>query len=163
MVEQKRRNTRCELGVRLALHNAGFRYRLDCRPHLDFRRRADIVFRQAKVAVFVDGCFWHGCPLHWKMPKRNASWWKNKIARNVARDADTTAFLEHQGWRVLRIWEHDDFLEAASRIGKAVQHRSRFNNRPPTKSSLLTTKHERQGGRATKKRVRPRLIAAAHP
>ncbi len=66
-----------------------------------------MVFIAAKLAVFVDGCFWHGCPLHSTKPKNNRDFWDQKLSRNVVRDAEQTQWLESQGWRVLRIWEHE--------------------------------------------------------
>lgn len=80
------------------------------------RRRADILFSKAKVAVFVDGCFWHSCPEHATWPASNAEWWLAKLTRNVARDRETDARLREQGWRPLRIWEHEDPSDAASRV-----------------------------------------------
>jgi DNA mismatch endonuclease, patch repair protein len=123
MVKQRRHDTQCEMRIRRALHKAGLRYRLHCRPEANFRRRADIVFRTAKVTVFVDGCFWHGCPLHWKIPRRNAAWWTEKINANVARDSHTTATLQAGGWCVIRIWEHEDAEKAAARVARIVRRR----------------------------------------
>lgn len=87
------------------------------------RRRADIVFRKARVAVFLDGCFWHGCPTHATQPKANADWWRTKLAANVARDRDTDDRLEREGWLVFRIWEHESPLDAGDRIERAVRER----------------------------------------
>jgi DNA mismatch endonuclease (patch repair protein) len=84
-------------------------------------RRVDIVFTRAKVAVFVDGCFWHGCPDHCVQPKANAAWWRTKIETNQRRDADTNLALAALGWRVIRVWEHDDVEAAAERIAHAVE------------------------------------------
>jgi DNA mismatch endonuclease (patch repair protein) len=86
----------------------------------DRRRRADVVFTRAKVAVFIDGCFWHGCPEHGTTPRTNTAFWSAKIERNRVRDADTTARLEALGWSVLRFWEHDDVATAAERVLRAV-------------------------------------------
>lgn len=87
-------------------------------------RRADIVFARAKVAVFMDGCFWHGCPEHFVPPRSNTEYWGPKIARNMERDRETTERLEALGWTVMRFWEHEDPLEAAGTILE-VLHRSR--------------------------------------
>jgi DNA mismatch endonuclease (patch repair protein) len=80
------------------------------------RRRADVLFSRARIAVFVDGCFWHSCPEHRTSPTNNAAWWQEKLARNVARDRSTDAHLRDRGWAVLRFWEHDDMTAAASQV-----------------------------------------------
>jgi DNA mismatch endonuclease (patch repair protein) len=123
MQVQRRRDTSCEMQVRSLLHRAGFRYRVDVRPLPDWRRRADLVFPRARTAVFIDGCFWHGCPDHRPLPKANASWWRLKLARNRERDAETNERLRAAGWTVLRVWEHEDPEDAAARIAKAVRAR----------------------------------------
>lgn len=93
---------------------------MDQAPIKGVRRRADLVFPRRKVAVFVDGCFWHSCPQHATFPKNNAQWWTDKLAANVVRDRDTDARLAEQGWTVIRIWEHEDPLVAAERVQKAL-------------------------------------------
>lgn len=103
-----RRDTRPELAVRRLLHARGWRYRVDFRLAPPLRVRADIVFTRARVAVFIDGCFWHSCSLHGTAPKANADYWGPKLARNVARDRQTDDDLAALGWRVLRFWEHED-------------------------------------------------------
>lgn len=123
MRTQRQRDTSCEMTVRRELHGRGLRYRVDCRPVLGLRRRADVVFRAVKVAVFIDGCFWHGCPLHWKPPHRHSVWWAQKIATNIQRDGGTTASLEDAGWLVIRVWEHDAAVSAAARIARLVFER----------------------------------------
>ncbi len=85
------------------------------------RRRADMVFGPARLAVFVDGCFWHGCPEHGTRPRSNEQWWQDKLERNRRRDADTNARLAAGGWRVLRVWEHEDVSEAAARVVSALR------------------------------------------
>ena len=108
------------MALRRALHAAGLRYRVD-RPILPGnRRRADIVFPTAKVAVFVDGCFWHSCPLHRSYPQANASWWADKLKANRLRDADTNKRLRCAGWHVERVWEHEAPATAAMRIESVV-------------------------------------------
>lgn len=114
------RDTGPELAVRRALHAMGLRYRVDHPLPFDRRRRGDIVFTRAKVAVFIDGCFWHGCPDHGVMPRTNSAFWAAKIARNRERDADTTARLVEQGWVVLRFWEHEDLPSIVERCIAAV-------------------------------------------
>ncbi|WP_425842697.1 very short patch repair endonuclease [Agrococcus sp. TSP3-2-1] len=120
-----RRDTAPEIAVRRLLHAAGLRYRVDF-PALssDRRRRADIVFTRRRVVVFIDGCFWHGCPEHFIAPKANAAYWGPKIARNIARDVDTNERLEAEGWRVLRFWEHEDPKAVAVAITAEVRARS---------------------------------------
>lgn len=117
------RDTAPEMAVRRALHAMGLRYRVNARPKPGFRRTADIVFRPAKVAVFVDGCFWHGCPEHYRAPESNVEYWWPKIARNVERDGETTAALEATGWLVLRFWEHDGLEATVATVAEAVRAR----------------------------------------
>jgi DNA mismatch endonuclease (patch repair protein) len=119
MRANKGRDTRPERAVRSAVHALGLRYRVGVRPVPGVRRTADLVFTRAKVAVFVDGCFWHGCPEHYRPAKRNTEFWAAKIDGNIARDADTDARLKLAGWRVIRVWEHEQPSIAAARI-KAV-------------------------------------------
>ncbi|MGH3664588.1 MAG: very short patch repair endonuclease [Egibacteraceae bacterium] len=120
MQRQARRDTSPELALRRLLHARGLRYRLDARPLPDLRRRADLVFRRARVAVFIDGCYWHACPEHGTQPRANAAWWREKLERNVARDRDTGVRLDAAGWTVVRVWEHEDPEAAADRVQTAV-------------------------------------------
>jgi DNA mismatch endonuclease (patch repair protein) len=116
------RDTKPELRVRSALHALGLRYRVGIAPEPGLRRRADIVFTRARLAVFIDGCFWHGCPEHGRSSfNHNADYWPAKIAGNVARDADTTQQLCRAGWRVLRYWEHEDVGVVVADIQRSVQ------------------------------------------
>lgn len=124
MQRQRTRDTMPELQLRRALHAAGVRYRVDTAPLPGLRRRADVVFRPAKVAVFVDGCFWHGCPQHGtRAPHANPGYWTEKVRRNRERDADTSSRLQAAGWLVVRIWEHEDMSAAAAAVASAVQAR----------------------------------------
>ena len=117
-----RRDTRPERALRSALHRLGLRYRVDLKLGVGRSApRPDIVFTRARVAVFVDGCFWHGCPMHGVKPRANAEYWAAKVARNVMRDERNDATLFSLGWRVVRIWEHEDPGEAAARIARAVR------------------------------------------
>lgn len=117
MQRQQTRDTSAELAVRRILHRMGLRYRVDVAPLKDLRRRADMVFGPAKVAVFVDGCFWHGCPLHGsRTTHANPGYWSDKVAKNRVRDADTDARLAAAGWSVVRAWEHEDPSEVARTV-----------------------------------------------
>jgi DNA mismatch endonuclease, patch repair protein len=119
------RNTKPERELREILHARGLRYRVD-RPVLPgVRRRADLVFAGARVAVMVDGCFWHGCPQHATWPAHNADFWREKIETNRRRDRDTDRRLAEAGWRVVRMWEHEDPYDAADRIERLVRARRR--------------------------------------
>jgi DNA mismatch endonuclease, patch repair protein len=123
MKAAKPRDTAPEKALRSELHKKGLRFRVDVRPVKELNRRADIVFRSAKVAIFVDGCFWHGCPKHGTQAKANAEFWRNKIEQNQKRDADTTLRLKKEGWKVIRVWEHEDPERAAEKIYKNIRKR----------------------------------------
>lgn len=125
MARTRGRDTSAELGIRKHLFAKGMRYRVDYPVLSSRRRRADIVFIRAKVAVFVDGCFWHGCPEHGTWPQANSAFWRSKIETNQKRDEDTNKRLEEDGWRVIRIWEHEDPELAAERVIEAVHERSK--------------------------------------
>lgn len=114
------RDTRPELMIRQLLFRQGARYRVDYAPLSDKRRRADIVFPGQRIACFLDGCFWHGCPDHYVAPKKNAEFWNDKVKTNMKRDIDTTARLEEAGWKVLRFWEHENSSDVADEILKAI-------------------------------------------
>ncbi|MFC9531362.1 very short patch repair endonuclease [Streptomyces sp. NPDC056975] len=121
MSRQASKDTAPEVAVRRLLHASGLRYRLNVRVPDMPRRTIDIAFPRAKVAVFMDGCFWHGCPEHATQPKANAEWWRAKLDRNMARDRETTACLTTSGWIVLRFWEHEDPVEVAARVAAVVR------------------------------------------
>jgi DNA mismatch endonuclease (patch repair protein) len=120
----RKRDTSPELALRRAVHGLGLRYRVAERPLRDRRWTADLVFRSARVAVFVDGCYWHGCPTHFKPPRTNSDYWGPKIARNKDRDALVDRTLANEGWAVVRFWEHDDPVRAASRVAEVVGGRT---------------------------------------
>ena len=122
MKSQRRRDTAPENALRSELWRRGLRYRVDLKV-VGRRRRVDIVFTRAKVAVFVDGCFWHSCPLHATAPKANREWWQEKLAANVERDRTTDEALTAEGWHVMRVWEHEPVETAADRIEAAVTQR----------------------------------------
>ena len=117
------KGTKAEMGLRRILHSLGLRYRLHVTLLTKPRRVADIVFRSAGVAVFVDGCFWHGCPEHGSWPKSNADFWREKIEANRSRDADTDRRLAALGWTTIRIWEHENPRDAANRVLELVHAR----------------------------------------
>lgn len=125
MARTGRRDTKPEILLRRLLHARGLRFRVDRAVLKDRRRRADIVFGPARVVVFVDGCFWHGCPEHATWPAANADYWREKIETNRARDRDTDLRLAAEGWHVIRVWEHEDSAEAADIIEAAVRARRR--------------------------------------
>ncbi|WP_190246564.1 very short patch repair endonuclease [Brevibacterium casei] len=125
MRANKRRDTKPELVLRSILHSRGLRFRVDCSPMKGVRPRADIVFTKVKIAVFVDGCFWHGCSEHFIMPKTNTDYWSTKISRNAARDTSVNRTLKDAGWTVMRVWEHEDSNVAADRIETAWRQAAR--------------------------------------
>jgi DNA mismatch endonuclease (patch repair protein) len=127
MSRQVRTGTGPEMLLRRELHRRGLRYRVHYRFDLDGlrRRRADIAFTRRRLAVFVDGCFWHSCPEHATFPQVNKEWWAAKLAGNVARDRDTNLRLAEAGWAVVRIWEHEDMGAAADRVVAVVEDRGR--------------------------------------
>ncbi|MBX9979556.1 MAG: very short patch repair endonuclease [Mycobacterium gordonae] len=113
MATTKRRDTGPELALRSALHRMGLRFFIDRRV-IGNRRRVDIVFPTERIAVFVDGCFWHSCPTHGTTPRRNREWWIEKLEANRVRDADTDRVLREHGWTVIRFFEHEDPAVAAN-------------------------------------------------
>lgn len=121
MQGNKRRDTRPELGIRRLLHRAGLRYLVDQQPTPSVKGRADIVFRRARIAIFIDGCFWHGCPEHYRRPSSNKAYWNDKLQRNRQRDADVDHALRQAGWRVLRYWEHDEPEAVVESIKRALR------------------------------------------
>ena len=123
MLAQRQRDTTAELKIRRLLHRRGLRYRVDYVVIAKPRRRADIAFPRAKVAVFVDGCFWHGCPRHGTSSKSNARFWKDKIDTNRKRDKDTSTRLRKMGWGVVRAWEHENPNKVADKIERIVMKR----------------------------------------
>lgn len=120
MQGNKGRDTQPEKSLRSAVHRLGLRYRVSARPLPSIRRSADLVFPKAKVAVFLDGCFWHGCPKHHRPSRANTDFWETKLARNKERDTETDELLTKAGWTVVRVWEHQDPLRAAGHIADVV-------------------------------------------
>lgn len=123
MQANKGRDTLPELALRRAVHARGLRYRVSTRPLPSLRRTADMVFSRAKVAVFLDGCFWHGCPEHHTVAKANSAYWADKVETNRRRDRETDDRLLANGWLVVRIWEHEDIASAADRVEQVVRDR----------------------------------------
>jgi DNA mismatch endonuclease, patch repair protein len=123
MAATGQRDTAAELAVRSELHARGLRYRVDIAPLRGIRRRADVVFTRARVAVFIDGCFWHGCPEHATWPRHNAEFWRTKIETNRRRDLDTDRRLSEAGWGIVRAWEHEAPSEVADRIESVLAAR----------------------------------------
>ncbi len=123
MKRVRQKGTGAEMALRRALHAMGLRYRLQVPLLSQPLRTADLVLPGPRVAVFVDGCFWHGCPQHATWPKKNADFWRQKIEANMARDADTNRRLEELGWKVVRVWSHEDVGDAAKRVAHIVRER----------------------------------------
>ncbi len=121
MSRVRRRDTAPELELRSELHRRGLRYRVDRRPLKGVPSRADLVFGPARVAVYVDGCFWHSCPEHGTMPRSNEAFWQDKLSRNRERDATVNDLLAAAGWTVVRVWEHEEIDAAADRVESAVR------------------------------------------
>ena len=130
MLKNRNRDTRPELAVRSAAHGLGLRYLVAECSIKEVRRSADMVFPRARVAVFVDGCWWHGCPEHYVAPATNLDYWTSKIGGNRKRDADTDARLAACGWRVVRAWEHEDPAVVALRILEAVAPQASGSSSP---------------------------------
>jgi DNA mismatch endonuclease, patch repair protein len=129
MQANRSRDTKPEIALRRALHAEGLRYRVCARPVVELRRTADIVFRPAKVAVEVRGCFWHGCPDHYRQPTANRPYWEAKVARNMQRDKEIQQALEHAGWQLVIVWEHENTADAACRVAEVVASRRPPRNR----------------------------------
>lgn len=109
-----------EVALRRELHRRGLRFRVNYAP---LPGRPDVAFTRAKMAVFVDGCFWHRCPQHGTLPRNNREWWRVKLDRNVARDRAKDAALAALGWVVVHVWEHETPAAAADRIEAAWRRR----------------------------------------
>ncbi|WP_307837664.1 very short patch repair endonuclease [Actinoplanes couchii] len=128
------RDTKPELALRRAVHARGLRYFVNRRPIKAVRRTADLLFPRLRLAVFLDGCFWHGCPRHHTISKTNAAFWAEKVATNRQRDTNTNLRLADAGWTVLRIWEHEAIEEAADKVAETVttlRHASPRSDDPP--------------------------------
>ncbi|SBP89274.1 very short patch repair endonuclease [Thiomonas delicata] len=120
MAKVRQKGTDAEIALRRELYCRGLRYRVDYEVIKKPRRVADVAFPGLKIAIFVDGCFWHGCPEHATWPKQNAEFWRKKIKANRLRDADTNSRLLTVGWTVLRFWEHESPIEATETVARMV-------------------------------------------
>jgi DNA mismatch endonuclease (patch repair protein) len=123
MQGNRSRDTGPELAVRRSVHALGMRYRVSVRPLPQVPRTADLVFPRLRIAVFVDGCFWHSCPIHTPAPTKNIEYWTAKLAANRRRDRETSEILTNAGWLVVRFWEHEDPDRVARTIETAVGER----------------------------------------
>jgi DNA mismatch endonuclease (patch repair protein) len=121
MVGNRSRDTQPELAVRRLVHAMGLRYRVNARPIPTLHRTADLVFPRQRIAVFIDGCFWHGCPQHHRQPTAHADYWSTKVARNRQRDVATDAVLAETGWTTLRFWAHENPTAVAQAIRDTVE------------------------------------------
>lgn len=128
MAAVRRTNTKPELVLRSALHSLGLRYRVDYPIRLQSKLiRPDIVFTRWRVAVFIDGCFWHMCPVHGEIPATNVGFWKAKLEGNASRDRQQTLMLAQAGWVVVRIWEHESLADALATVQRAVESQRQSN------------------------------------
>lgn len=123
------KDTPIEMRLRSSLYRLGLRFRVHERVIKELARTADIIFRRAKVAIFVDGCFWHGCSIHGSIPKANRKWWFDKFNANRQRDRDTVVRLKLVGWKVVRIWEHEDPDLAALKIAAIIRRQPETHTR----------------------------------
>lgn len=123
MSQLARRDTKPEVALRRALHSRGLRFRVQMKVPGNRRRVIDIAFTRARLAVYVDGCFWHGCPEHHVLPRTNSEWWQWKVDLNKRRDASTNEELQAAGWQVLRFWEHTHPEVAAEVTSRAYRSR----------------------------------------
>jgi DNA mismatch endonuclease (patch repair protein) len=144
MRSNKSRDTRPEIALRRELFRAGHRYRKHYFPWPRSRNEVDIAFPGIRLAIFVDGCFWHGCVDHRSIrPKANATYWARKLDANIERDRETTAALVSSGWTVIRIWEHESTDDAVTLIGQAIRSLSRRLEAPTsgsTRSAMLSAR-----------------------
>lgn len=120
MSNTKGRDTAAELAIRKELHRRGFRYYVNRRPEKGLRRTADILFPRVRIAIMIDGCFWHGCPEHYRPASTRSSFWAAKVETNRARDLDTNLRFGEAGWVVLRFWEHETPMAVADHIADAI-------------------------------------------
>lgn len=143
MAKVRQKGTDIEIALRRELYRSGLRYRVGFVVLNKPRRVADIAFPGLRIAVFIDGCFWHGCPQHASWPKRNAEFWRQKIETNRSRDADTNTRLQDMGWRVLRFWAHESPVEAAEAVVRLVtKTKSRRSEEPSEPTQRIEPERE---------------------
>lgn len=140
MQANRSKDTGPELALRRALHALGLRYRVCARPIPEVRRTADIVFRSPRVAVEVRGCFWHGCPNHYRAPSANKTYWTEKLQRNQRRDEQAAQSLREAGWLLEVVWEHEDMTAASQRIAAIVRERSATHKHQPIRSDTSSSR-----------------------
>lgn len=121
MQSNRSRDTAPEVALRSALHRRGMRFRKHVRPVRGLACTVDVVFPTEKLAVFIDGCYWHSCPEHASSPITNGDWWRGKLAATRERDVRNTQSLKDAGWTVLRVWEHEDAEAAAAHVSEVLQ------------------------------------------
>jgi DNA mismatch endonuclease (patch repair protein) len=139
MRRNRKRDTGPERAVRSALHARGLRYRVNHRLRLpELAVRPDIVFTRARLAIFIDGCFWHSCPEHGTAPVRNVEYWAPKLRRNVERDRRVDRALSEAGWLVLRAWEHEDLESVVNRVMTALDSVPQASASAPTSNTAST-------------------------
>jgi DNA mismatch endonuclease (patch repair protein) len=139
MSRNRKRDTRPERAVRSALHARGLRFRVDHRLRLEeLAVRPDIVFTRARLAIFIDGCFWHACPEHGTAPARNVDYWGPKLRRNVERDSRVDRALAEAGWMVFRAWEHEEVESVVDRVLAALDGAAQASASAPTSSTAST-------------------------
>ncbi|GAA3986490.1 very short patch repair endonuclease [Allokutzneria multivorans] len=152
MRNTRRTGTRPELALRRALHRRGLRFVVDRTPAgTNRRRRVDILLRGARIALFVDGCFWHSCPEHSQLPRANREWWRLKLLGITLRDHDTDAQLAEAGWLVVRVWEHEDPEEAAHRVHDLITERTAQPNDAKGRSAQRSNKMKLRDSDTTRK------------
>jgi DNA mismatch endonuclease (patch repair protein) len=162
MSASRRRDTTPEILLRRELHRRGRRFRVVTRVPGNNRRTIDIAFTRQKLAVFVDGCFWHGCPTHGNRPAANREWWARKIEANQARDGDTDRLLESAGWTVLRVWEHTDAGQAADLVEAALDRLGQLVGRPRPEPASICRERGQLSTRADDLGAPPAVAVEAH-
>lgn len=142
MAKVRQKGTSAEMALRRELYRRGLRYRVDYEVLKKPHRVADVAFPGLKIAIFVDGCFWHGCPVHASWPKQNAEFWRKKIEANRQRDNDTNERLSRMGWKVLRFWQHESPAESAASVARAIRI-ERLGERRVTRYQTVSTGNEK--------------------